>query len=88
MVTFGTKERYGEYDWRFGATGLVVGDLPVPAGRLIEYHQDEFRNRSMYCTLYACFGAYSILTGQEIDIDTRLDIIHQAITGGVVSDID
>lgn len=84
MITYWTREVYSEYDWLLGSTWLVVDELLVPAGTVIEYNQDEFMDRSTYCSLYSLFWAYSIFTGKEVPKDVRHETVLMSLDEWVI----
>lgn len=83
-MEWGAIERYSEADrvlW-----GLINReDIPTPEYTFwdneIQYNQDEYKSNT--CTMYQAFWAWSDLTGEEISLEDRRNMIDLAIEQGL-----
>lgn len=73
-------EQYSEADWIMW--GIIDwSDIAKPTNKFstkrIQYNQDEYQKNT--CTIYASIWAYSSLRAREINLETRKNIVDNAI---------
>lgn len=76
MTEWWALERYSESDWIMWSS-VNWSDVPTITPTLIQYNQDEYEQNT--CTVYAAMGAWSAVTGKEIEADKRKEIVQEAI---------